>query len=292
METQPEPLLELLDLQRDEDGVFRAPAPRAWLPRVFGGQLLAQGLWAASRTFDGSVCHALHAHFLRGGEPEVPIDYHVDPIREGRTLSVCCVSARQSDATKVTMTASFERNGVRGREHQQPMPPTPPPEAYGDEAERVADLLSRAPAEFHGHIKRRWPFEWITVDEFDLREKKPAPAQVRTWIRAREPLPDDPNLHRAALAYASDMVVIDPSLNAIEAEFGRPTLQIASLDHAMWFHRAGRADEWMLFICDSPSVADGRGFNRGVIYDRKGRLLASIAQEALVRDLGPDERDG
>lgn len=285
MQAQPEPLLELLDLRPGAEGVLHAAAPLDWLPRVFGGQLLAQGLWAASRTLEGSLCHAIHAHFLRGGEPGHPLEYHVEAVREGRTLGVCSVRARQREMTKLMMTVSLERDGTHGREHQLAMPDTPAPESYGEEEERVADLLERVPVEHHEHLRRRWPFEWITVDEYDFRSKQPPPSQVRTWIRAREALPDDPNLHRAALAYASDMVVIDPSLMAVEAEFGHPNLQIASLDHAMWFHRSGRADEWMLFVCDSPSVAGGRGFNRGVIYDREGRLLASIAQEALVREL-------
>jgi acyl-CoA thioesterase-2 len=211
-------------------------------------------------------------------------------MHEGRTLAVCSVTATQHHQTKLVMTVSLEREEWAGREHQHPAPQTPPPETFGDEETRTADLLTRVPAEYHEHILRRWAFEWITVDEFDFRDSRPAPQQVRTWMRARERLPDDPNLHRCALAYASDMVVLDPSLQAVGTDFGTPDVQIASLDHAMWFHRSGRADDWVLLVCDSPSVANGRGFNRGVIYDRQGRVLASIAQEAVVRNVAPQSQ--
>jgi acyl-CoA thioesterase-2 len=236
---------------------------------------------------EGATCHSLHARFLRGGEAGHPLEYHVQPLHEGRTLAVCNVTARQRQQTKLVMTVSFERDAQPGPEHQHRAPDAPAPESFGDEAARTAELLARVPAEYHEHVRRRWAFEWITLDEFDFRAGAPAPTQVRTWMRAREALADDPNLHRCALAYASDMVVLDPSLHAVGLDFGLPGTQIASLDHAMWFHRPGRADDWVLLVCDSPSVAGGRGLSRGTIYDRHGRLLASIAQEALLRSAPP-----
>jgi acyl-CoA thioesterase-2 len=286
VDPQPEALLDLLELDRLEPGVFRSAPPGAWLPRVFGGQLLAQAVWAASRELGGSVCHSFHASFLRGGEPGHAIDYHVSLAREGKLLSLCNVTGEQRDQTRFVLTASFEHQPEDGPEYQHAMPEASVPEAFGGEEARVADMLARAPAEYRSAILRRWPFEWITLDEYDPRSGTPGPDCVRTWMRAREALGPDPNLHRCALAYASDMIVVDPSMNAVGVEFSDPSVQIASLDHAMWFHRSCRADDWLLFVCDSPSVSAGRGFNRGTVYDRQGRLVATLAQEAVLRRRG------
>jgi acyl-CoA thioesterase-2 len=193
------------------------------------------------------------------------------------------VSARQGGQTTATLLASFEEGEASGAEHQFEMPEAADPDSFGDEATRVARMLERAPVELRASIQRRWPFEWITLDEHDPRSGAPGPTRIRTWMRAREPLPEDPNLHRSALLYASDMIVFDPGANAAGVNFLSPDVQLASLDHAMWFHRPFRADQWQLFVCDSPSVARSRGFNRGMIYDREGRLVASVAQEALMR---------
>lgn len=280
---QPEPLPDLFELEACGDGLFRSAPPRPWMPRVFGGQLLTQALWAACHTLPGAQCHALHANFLLGGEPGVPLEYQVQPLRLGRTLAVCNVSARQREATRLVMSASFEREIWQGKQHQRTMPDTPPPETFPDEATRRIEALKRYPTEAED-IQRRWAFEHIDVDAYDPREGGSPPQELRAWMRAREPLSDDPNQHRCALAYASDMMIVGASLNAVRMEFGLPGHQIASLDHAMWFHRFARADQWLLFVCESASVAAGRGLNRGTFFDREGRMLASIVQETLMRE--------
>lgn len=279
---QPESLPDLLSLEACGEGVFRAAPPRPWLPRVFGGHLLTQALWAASRTMSGAHCHALHANFVLAAEPEVPLEYQVQPLRLGKTLAVCNVTASQREVTRLVMNASFERELWDGQQHQQAMPDTPGPETFGDEATRRAKALERYPHEAQ-NIHRDWPFELIDVDDYDARAGGPPPAQPRAWVRARVPLSDDPNQHRAALAYASDIMVLDASLNAVRMPFDLNALQLASLDHAMWFHRFGRADQWLLLVCDSASVAGGRGLNRGTFFDREGRMLASVVQETLMR---------
>lgn len=260
-----------------------APHRRCLGSRAFGGQLLTQGLWAACRTLSGAQCHSLHANFVLGAEPQTPLEYQVQPLRIGRTLAVCNVTARQRETIRLVMNASFERDSWHGKQHQLEMPDAPAPETFGDEASRRAELLKRFPHEAE-HIHRDWPFEWINVDEYDARTGSPPPAQLRGWLRARRPLSDDENQHRCALAYASDMMVIDASLHAVRMPFDMATVQIASLDHSMWFHRFGRADQWLMMVCDSASVAGGRGLNRGTFFDREGRMLASVVQETLMRE--------
>jgi acyl-CoA thioesterase II len=287
VEIQPEALLELLDLSSEQAGTFSAQPPRPWLPRVFGGQLLAQALCAASRSLGSGVCHSLHASFLRAAQAGRPIEYRPALVRDGRTFIACEVTAVQDDELKMHFLSSFERQPADGAEHQQKMPDAPAPESFGDEATRVGRLLERAPEWLHASIRRQWPFEFITIDEWMPDDTTPRPTRIRTWMRAREPLPDDANLQRCALAYASDMLVLDPSMNAIGVDFGDPDLQLASLDHSLWFHRNFHAGDWMLFDCDTTTVAGGRGFNRGAVYDRGGQLIASMTQEVLLRKRVP-----
>jgi acyl-CoA thioesterase II len=283
MDLQPEALLDVLALEPDERGLFHARPASAWMPRLFGGHVMAQALWAASRVQGVGVCHSLHAYFTHATKPGEPLAYEPLELRRGKSFSTYDVSARQGDQTTLTLLASFEGGASDGAEHQLAMPDTPDPESFGDEPTRVARMLEWAPVELHQSVRRRWPFEFITVDEHDPRSAASAPIRIRSWMRAREPLSDDPNLHRCALLYASDMIAFDPGMSAVGLDFLSPDVQLASLDHAMWFHRPFRADHWQLFVCESPSVGGGRGFNRGMVYDRKGQLVASLAQEALMR---------
>lgn len=276
-------LLQLLDLRSVGQGTFLgAPAPESHA-RVFGGHVVAQALAAACFTVEGWPCHSLHAYFLRPGKPGRPIEYEVAAMRDGQRLSTRKVVAVQRDEVILELVASFERDEP-GPEHQPPMPDTPAPESFASEDERLARTLQEAPPELHALLTRKRPIEAIRVDERSFRDRTPALGPVRTYMRARGQLMDDPNLHRCALAYASDMGALEPSMRALGLGFGDSAIQVASLDHAVWFHRPLRFDDWLLFVFESASVAGGRGFNRGSVFSRDGRLVASIAQEGLMRE--------
>jgi acyl-CoA thioesterase-2 len=285
MSSETAPVLELLDLQNTGQGQFLGP-PMHDGPRVFGGHVVAQALAAACFTVDAGPCHSLHAYFIRPGKPGRPIEYEVSSMRDGNNFATRKVVAVQRDEPILELTASFDA-GSRGLEHRVAMPDVPLPETYPSEAEREAVLLERMPPELRAMAKRRWPMEVIHCDPRDFADRAPNPAPMRVWMRMRGTLMDDPNLHRCALAYASDFGALEPSMRAIGAQFGDSAIQVASLDHAVWFHRDLRFDDWLLFVFDCASVASGRGFNRGAVYRRDGVLVASIAQESLLRTRDP-----
>ena len=276
-------LLGLLDLRNVDKGIFSgAPAqdPRA---RVFGGHVLAQALAAACFTApEGWPCHSLHAYFLRPGKPGRPIDYEVAAMRDGSSFATRKVVAVQRDEVNLELIASFQQDEP-APEHQPTMPETPPPESFPGEEERTAQMLEMAPPALREQVARRRPVEMIRVEPRSFTDRAPVVAPIRTWMRTRSPLMDDPNLHRCALAYASDMGAIEPALRAIGANFGDGAMQVASLDHALWFHRPFRFDDWLLFVFEPVSVAGGRGLSRGSVWSRDGRLVASIAQEGVMR---------
>jgi acyl-CoA thioesterase II len=278
-------LLTLLDLQKIGEGLFSGAPARDLFGnvRVFGGQLLAQGLAAASLSVPSDwQCHSLHAYFVRPGAPGRPIDYEVAAMRDGQNFILRKVAAVQRDQLNCELIASFEREQP-GPSYQQAMPDAPPPESFPPEEQRTARFLETVPEAFRERFKHQGPIETIRIDSLDWSSTTPKFGPLRTWVRARSRLVDDPQLHRCVLAYASDMGALEPSVRAVGARFGDPETQIASLDHTLWFHRPFRVDEWLLFVLDTPSVAGGRGLNRGSIYTRSGELVASIAQEALVR---------
>jgi acyl-CoA thioesterase II len=277
-------LLELLDLQGRGEGVFVGPPARHAAQRVFGGQLLAQALAAASFTApDDWPCHSLHAYFVRPGKPGRPIDYEVMAMRDGQRFSTRKVVAVQRDEVALELLASFESE-ESGPEQQLPAPEAPAPESFPPEAERLAKQLEQAKTpEQRAWIERRMPVEIIPIDPRSPGEP-PRSEPIRSWLRVRGRLPDDPRLHRCALAYASDLGALEPCMRAIGAAFGDTRMQVASLDHALWFHRPFRADEWLLFRFESVSVAAGRGLSRATIHDREGRLVASLSQEGLMRE--------
>ncbi len=278
-------LLALLDLEKIEENVFRGVSPPERLQRVFGGQVLAQALVAATRTIDPSrPCHSLHAYFLRPGDPKVPILYEVDRSRDGGSFSVRRVVAIQHGQQIFVLSASFQTM-EEGFEHQSHMPVVPPPEELEDEQEA---LLRRAdlPPALLNWIGSERSFETRSVlgrGPASATGDRPARAALdHIWLKTRGALPDDPGLHRAILAFVSDTSLLDTAL----LPHGKTIfsdVQVASLDHAMWFHRPFRADEWLLYVQDSPSASGGRGFNRGAIYTRDGVLVASVAQEGLIR---------
>jgi len=278
-------LLALLDLEKIEENVFRGLSPPERVQRVFGGQVLAQALVAAMRTVpDERACHSFHAYFLRPGDPKVPILYEVDRSRDGTSFSARRVVAIQHGAQIFILAASFQR-AQDGFEHQAQMPVVPEPESLEDDQQVLLRDSALAPA-MHAWVAQERPFETRAVlgrGPFDGSGDRPArPAIDHIWLKTRGQLPDDPNLHRVLLAFVSDMSLLDTALLPHgKSIFSK--VQVASLDHAMWFHRPFRADDWLLYVQDSPSASGARGFNRGAIYTRQGVLVASVAQEGLIR---------
>ncbi|MCC7463652.1 MAG: acyl-CoA thioesterase II [Gammaproteobacteria bacterium] len=271
-------LLQLLELERLEVNIFRGESRDIGSPQVYGGQVLGQALKAAYATVEPDrVAHSLHAYFLRRGDFNAPIVYFVDRARDGHSFTSRRVTAIQHGAQIFNLSASFQRPEP-GIEHQAPMPQVPPPEAL-PEGELQAEMLARLPEpqrQFH-----------LLGRPFASRPATPAlPVTLATqcqWVRAVDCLPDDDALHRCLLAYASDFYLL-PTATAPHAleNAGRP-LMLASIDHAMWFHRPVRVDEWLLCVTESPIATGARGFTRGSVYDRAGRLVASLAQEGLMR---------
>jgi acyl-CoA thioesterase II len=276
-------LLSILDLEPLEHNLFRGMSPQVGWQRVFGGQVIGQSLVAASRTVpEDRFVHSLHAYFLRPGDPAVPIIYEVDRIRDGGSFTTRRVVAIQHGRAIFSMSASFQAF-EDGLAHQAEMPDVPAPEDLPSEAELKEKFLANAPEPVRRYWERDRPIELRPVDMTHyFSRKKLTPAQ-NVWVRASAALPDDRRIHSCVLAYASDMTLLDTSLFAHGTSVFDPDLQVASLDHAMWFHRPFRADDWLLYAEDSPSASGGRGFTRGSLFSRDGRLVASVAQEGLIR---------
>jgi len=281
-------LLDLLEVRSQAEGVFVGAPANDPLPRVFGGQLLGQALAAAAFTVPQELnCHSLHAYFLRPGKPGRPIEYEVASMRDGQRFAARKVMAVQRDELVFELTASFEGDEP-GPEHHEPLPNVPEPESFPPEEERIARVLAHLPPERQGYFKRPRPIEFIAVDHERFVRVPPTSAPIHSWMRVRDRLPDAPNLHRAALAYASDMGALEPALRAVGLSTLDEQLQIASLDHALWFHRPFRFDEWLLFSFSPVAVGAGRGLCRGVIHTRDGRHVASLTQEAMLRPRKPN----
>lgn len=273
-------LVALLDLEPIEVNIFRGLSPQHRLQRVFGGQVLGQALVAAQRTVSDRSCHSLHAYFLRPGDPKVPILYEVDRSRDGKSFSSRRVVAIQHGRQIFHMSASFQ-TAENGLEHQMEAPPVPPPEALDSDEEFQRQAADRLPPEYRD--KRKRPFELRYVEGADMIHSERRPPRRALWVRATSTLPDDPALHQCVLAYASDMTLLDTSLLPHGIGWFDEGIQMASIDHAMWFHRPFRADTWLLYMEDSPSASGARGLSRGLIYASDGALVASVAQEGLVR---------
>ena len=281
-------LIGLLDLETVELNIFRGSSPRDRSQRVFGGQVLAQALVAADRTITDRICHSLHAYFLLPGDPKIPILYEVDRSRDGRSFSSRRVVAIQHGRPIFHMSASFQAE-ESGLEHQLPAPSVPPPESLATEEELRRQIVDRIPKAFRQHFARKRPIELRPVEPIDILDPGKHPPHQAIWVRTTGALPDDFALHRCVLAYASDMTLIDTALRPHGISWLSGRLQIASIDHAMWFHHRFRADEWLLYVLDSPSASGARGFSRGLVYTRGGQLVASVAQEGLIRVRPADE---
>ncbi|MEO7430247.1 MAG: acyl-CoA thioesterase II [Acidimicrobiales bacterium] len=272
-------LVKLLDLEPIEVNLFRGLSPDEERQRVFGGQVAGQALVAAARTVEpGRSVHSLHAYFLRPGDPTVPILYEVDRIRDGRSFTTRRVVAIQHGKAIFNLQSSFQV-AEEGLDHQDPMPDAPPPEELADFHERM-----RPWAESMGEwYARPRPIDTRHVNWTPPDHKTPLPPNQEVWLRADGRLPDDPVLHACVLTYASDMTLLDTALNPHRGGWSPPNLFMASLDHAMWFHRPFRADEWLLYSQDTPSASGGRGLGRGRIFTAAGALAVTVVQEGLIR---------
>jgi len=276
-------LLERLDLELLDIDLFRGFSPHDGRPRIFGGLVAAQSLIAACRTVEGRTAHSLHGYFLREGDTSVPVIYHVDRIRDGRSFATRRVVAKQHGKAIFNMSVSFQAP-EEGLEHQAPMPDAPAPETIPSNEERLRayqEAASHPAIDFLLLLDR--PIQRREVDHVDLLEPKAHSGIQRTWFRAETELGDDPVIHQAVLAYASDYGLLEGSFNQHGHSFLTDELIIASLDHAIWFHEPFRADQWMLYVTQSPRTSGGRGLNFGHIYSQEGALVASVAQEGLMR---------
>jgi len=272
-------LISVLDLEQLEVNLFRGHSPQNGWKRVFGGQVVGQAMVAAARTVEDRLAHSLHCYFLLGGDPKAPIIFEVDRIRDGSSFTTRNVVAIQHGAAIFSMSVSFHK-AETGFSHQIAMPDVPDPDALPTEEEAKNSVPP--------HLRSFWSFDRpielrpVSLDRY-LKTREAEPVQ-KIWFRTKGALPDDKKLHQCALAYASDYTLLSAGL----VQHGRipfdPSLMMASLDHAVWFHRDFRADEWLLYVQDSPSAEGARAFCRGSIFSRDGVLVASVAQEGLIRE--------
>ena len=282
MNAQLADLLALLELEPLEVNLFRGESRDIGSAQVFGGQVLGQALTAASATIEGRIVHSLHAYFLRRGDFDAPIVYQVDRSLDGHSFANRRVVAIQHGEPIFNMAASFQVV-EEGFEHQIAMPPVPPPEELPDSSRPPPELLARLPERLRRFLEQPRPFEFRLVQPFDYVAPQGAPPSRQVWFRAVDQLPPDESLHRRLLAYLSDYFLLDTATLPHGSVFLRSSIVMASIDHAMWFHRPLRVDDWLLYAVESPSASGARGFARANVYARDGRLVASTAQEGLVR---------
>jgi acyl-CoA thioesterase-2 len=275
-------LIALLDLEPIEKNIFRGQSRDIGTPQVFGGQVLGQALAAASRTIEGRAVHSLHAYFLKRGDVQAPIIYDVDRARDGGTFSNRRVVAIQHGEQIFNMTASFQV-AESGLEHQVAMPQVPSPDGLKDLETLAREFTGELPVRMQRFLSWDRPFHVRPVDprQFLFRDSL-APVKL-LWMKTAEGLPADSFLHQALLAYISDYELIGTATLPHGLHASRENLQMASLDHAMWFHRPVRVDEWLLFALDSPAASGGRGLARGYVFTEDGKLVATLAQEGLIR---------
>jgi acyl-CoA thioesterase-2 len=286
--TDVKPLLERLDLERLDRDLFRGFSPDDGRPRVFGGQVAAQALVAAVRTIEDPdrAVHSLHSYFLRPGDPKVPIIYEVDRIRDGRSFTTRRVVAIQNGEAIFNMAASLHKDEP-GPDHEVQAPDVPPPESVPSMDELLRRAFEKTGQPIFQFLERlENPILIHDLDPFNPLDPKPRKGPHAMWWRSRGALPGDRLLHQCVLTYASDFSLADAALNYHGETWLDPEMLVASIDHAVWFHRPFRADEWMLYVTESPSAQGARGMNFGRIYTREGTLAASVAQECLMRRRG------
>ena len=278
-----EKLITLLDIENLEHNLFRGISPETGWQRVFGGQVIGQALVAAARTVEEDrTVHSLQAYFMRPGDPTTPIIYEVDPIRDGKSFSTRRVVAIQHGKAIYSMSASFQLV-EEGLDHQAEMPDVPAPEDLMGEKQLAKHFLDVAPENVRTYWERERPIELRPTNftRYISREKLPPVQNI--WFRPTGVLPDDDRVHQCALAYASDMTLLDTALLPHGRAVFDDDLQVASLDHTMWFHRPFRFDDWFLYAQDTPNASGSRGLTRAQIFTRDGKLVASVAQEGLIR---------
>lgn len=280
-ETLVKRLLRLLDVENLDTDLCRGERGGG-RRRVFGGEVIAQGLVAAMRSAQDKEAHSLHAYFMRPGNPGLPIFYRVVRDFDGRSFATRRVIATQGSETILTMSVSFQRS-EEGFSHQVEMPDVPSPETLATEVEIVQRIGAALPEAVSRALRRPRPIEVRPTETHSFLMPQKRPPRIASWFRTVAPIDDNPDVHRAVLAYASDMILLATCLMPHGIGWMTPGIQTASLDHALWMHEPFRADEWLLYVTDSPWSGHARGFNRGLIFSRDGRLVASVAQEALVR---------
>ncbi len=276
-------LLALLDLEPLEVNIYRGQNRDLGTGRVYGGQVFAQALVAARRTVDANRdAHSAHGYFILPGDLAAPIVYFVDRLRDGSSFTTRRVTAIQHGRAIFNLSASFHAD-EEGPAHQTAMPDVPAPDTLASESELIRAMADRIPESLRAVLMQEQPIDVRPVDSIDpLRTQKSEPVR-RSWFRATGRLPDEARIHQAVLAYASDYRLLLTALQPRGIPYRSPGLQLASLDHSLWMHRPFRADEWLLFSTDSPVTSGARGFVRGTIYSQAGELVASVAQEGLIR---------
>ena len=283
-------LLQLMELEALEVNLFRGKSRDIGTSRVFGGQVLAQSIIAASRTVDEGTIHSLHSYFLRAGDAKAPIVYDVDRNRDGRSFKSRRVVDIQHGRPIFTLAASFQLE-QEGLDHQFEMPQVPMPEELSSESDIPEDRLEKVSPLLRRWFTRTGPFDFRPTRKTDVFNPRPQSPHSNIWFRLNEKIDVPDQMHRALMAYASDFHLVGTATLPHGISFIQDDLLMASLDHGMWFHRPVRVDDWLLYSCDSPSSSGGRGLARGLIYDRKGRLVASTIQEGMIRvGKRPDRR--
>jgi acyl-CoA thioesterase-2 len=285
-EGQVDQLIDLLDVEAIDTDLYRGARQPGGVGRVFGGQVIAQALQAAQRSVDGKDAHSLHAYFMRPGDEQHPIIYRVVRDFDGGSFANRRVIAMQQGKPILNMIASFQ-TPESGLAYQHEMPDVPMPETLRAEHELRSEIEVQVPEKFRDWFLRARPIEIRPCAPRDWFAPAAMTPRQNSWFRTAKALPDDPVLHRAVLAYASDMLLLGTSLLAHGVNWTTQGLQTASLDHALWLHEPLRADEWLLYSTDAPWTGHARGFNRGQVFTRDGRLVASVAQEGLMRQRPP-----
>lgn len=275
-------VLDLLELEVIEAGLFRGQSRNLVGKNVFGGQVLGQALMAAGRTVEGRLAHSMHAYFLRAGDTTAPIVYQVESIRDGKSFATRNVKAIQHGEIIFTMSASFAVH-EEGLEHQVEMPKVEGPEGIPSETELRQKIASLIPEKVRAVFVRERPIEIRPINPVNPFAPVKQEALRHQWMRAQNRLPDDPFLHQCILAFASDFALMGTAMLPHGVSFMQNNMQAASLDHAMWFHRDFRVDEWLLYVMDSPNASASRGMNFGKIFTQDGKLVATTAQEGLMR---------
>ena len=277
-------LVSLLALEKIEENLFRGRSEDLGFRQLFGGQVLGQALSAASQTVDPArKVHSVHGYFLRPGDASLPIIYQVEMPRDGGSFTTRTVSAIQKGRAIFTLMASFHGE-ERGVSHQSPMPDVPGPEGLKSELDICLENQHLLPEAVRDSVLCPKPIEIRRINGYNPFKPKASEPQQYIWFRADGQLPDDDQLHRYLFAYASDFNLLSTAALPHGISTWSPHMQVASLDHAVWFHRPLRMDDWLLYAMDSPSASGARGFSRGLVYNRAGELVASVAQESLMRD--------